>query len=561
MRPDRGEDAAMKLSTFDSFKTSAAPGTRELSGEELRSLQLRLCEILDDIVAVCEGEKVEWTLGGGSALGAVRHRGFIPWDDDLDVNMPRGEWRRFRAAFEKRFGGKYVIYEPGRPGCYPLAFPSIRLRGTSYVTREDMLEPGIESGVFVDVFLLEGTFDLKILRAVHGFGSLALGFLYSCRKHFHERRLLRKMGLDGAAFRMKRLLGLFLAFLPLGAWTRLWDCWNSLCRNAESRFATFPVGRRHFFGELALREGMRGTGEGVFEGRKVCLPADVGAYMKRLYGDGYMTPPPEGLRESHHVFPPFVVGGVKSDLKVLVATHKPYAMPSDPSYLPIFVGAELADTAASATGFRRDDEGDGISGRNRNWCELTALYWAWKNLAGADAVGLVHYRRHFKGRRGIATGAEICSALVGVDAVLPRPRNYFIETTYSHYAHAHHAIDLDETRRIVAERHPDCLEAFDSVMKSTRGHRFNMAVMRRSVFDDYCGWLFRLLFELERRLDISSYSIYDARVFGFVSERLLDVYVVAKKVSFSEMPVLNLESEHWPRKIVAFLKRKLRAGK
>ena len=546
----------MKLSTFDSFKTSAVLGARELSGEELRALQLRLCGILDDIIAVCEAEKVEWTLGGGSALGAVRHRGFIPWDDDLDVNMPRGEWRRFRAAFEKRFGEKYAIYEPGRPSCYPLAFPRIRLRGTSYVTREDMLEPRIEPGVFVDVFLLESTFDSKILRTVHGFGSLALGFLYSCRKHFHERRLLRKMGLDGAAFRMKRALGFVLAILPLGVWTRLWDWWNSRCDGGESRFATFPVGRRHFFGELALREGMRGTGEGVFEGRSVRLSADVESYMKRLYGDDYMTPPPEGLRESHHVFPPFVLGDGNGELQVLVATHKPYAMPSDPSYLPIFVGAELAEAAAAASGFRRDDEGEGVSGKNRNWCELTALYWAWKNLAGVDAVGLVHYRRHFKGRRGIASGAEICAALAGVDAVLPRPRDYFIETTYSQYAHAHHAIDLDETRRILAERHPDCLEAFDSAMKSTRGHRFNMMVMRRPVFDDYCGWLFGILLELERRLDISSYSAYDSRVFGFVSERLLDVYVRAKGVKFVEMPVLNLESQHWPRKILAFLKRK-----
>jgi hypothetical protein len=112
---------------------------------------------------------------------------------------------------------------------------------------------------------------------------------------------------------------------------------------------------------------------------------------------------------------------------------------------------------------------------------------------------------------------------------LPAKRNYFIETTYSQYAHAHHAIDLDATRSIISGKYPGFLAAFDKTMKSTKGHRFNMAVMKRPLFDDYCAWLFDILFELERRLDISSYSPYDARVFGFVAERLLDVYIEAKK--------------------------------
>lgn len=240
------------------------------------------------------------------------------------------------------------------------------------------------------------------------------------------------------------------------------------------------------------------------------------------------------------------------DIQVIIATHKSYPMPDDRAYLPLHVGAsEHADI-----GFQRDDTGDNISGKNANYCELTGLYWAWRNLLDAETAGLVHYRRHFRGAHGIATGSELLAALGDKPCLLPKPRNYFIETTYSQYAHAHHAVDLDTTRAILAERHPDFLPAFDSVMRSTRGHRFNMFVMRRPLFDEYSAWLFDVLFELERRLDISSYSPYDARVFGFVAERLLDIYLLTRGIPFAELPVLNLESQHWPTKILRFLKRK-----
>lgn len=238
-------------------------------------------------------------------------------------------------------------------------------------------------------------------------------------------------------------------------------------------------------------------------------------------------------------------------LRVIVATHKAYRMPPDACYLPLQVGA----AGKPSLGFSRDDTGENISARNRNWCELTGLYWGWKNLA-AEAVGLAHYRRHFRGRAGIATQGELAAALEKSGVVLPKKRNYFIETNRSQYVHAHHAEDLDLTRQILTERYPSYVAAFDRSMKSCSGHRFNMFVMRRDLADRYCEWLFDVLFELERRLDISRYSAYDARVFGFVSERLIDVWVETNGIAYDELPVLNLESQHWPRKIVGFLKRK-----
>ena len=206
----------MGLSTFDAFKHLKAEGAIPLEGERLVSLQRRLVSILDDILAVAQETGARLVLGGGTALGAVRHKGFIPWDDDLDVNMPRADWPRFRDAFMARFGEKYAIFEPGAPRDYGLCFPRIRLRGTSFVTREDLVNPPACPGVFVDVFLSEAAPDNPVLRRLHGLGSLALGFLYSCRKAFAERRWHRKWGLKGGAFRVKRIAGFFVAFASLG---------------------------------------------------------------------------------------------------------------------------------------------------------------------------------------------------------------------------------------------------------------------------------------------------------------------------------------------------------
>lgn len=246
------------------------------------------------------------------------------------------------------------------------------------------------------------------------------------------------------------------------------------------------------------------------------------------------------------------------DIKIIVATHKPYRMPEGEMYLPVHVGAQ----GKESIGFQRDDEGENISEKNLNYCELTGLYWAWKNLR-ADYIGLAHYRRHFAGRRlfgdkweRVISQGELEEKLEEYDVLLPKPRDYWIESSYSHYAHAHHAIDLDTTREILEERYPEYLPAFDKVMGLSVGHRFNMFVMKRKYFDRWCTWLFDVLFELEGRLDISSYSAYDARVFGFVAERLLDVWLITNKVRYKDMPYVFTEQQNWFKKGGDFIKRK-----
>ena len=246
------------------------------------------------------------------------------------------------------------------------------------------------------------------------------------------------------------------------------------------------------------------------------------------------------------------------DIRIIVATHKPYRMPEDEMYLPLQVGAE----GKPSLGYTGDNTGENISKKNPHYCELTGLYWAWKNL-DAEYIGLAHYRRFFSNgkvfvpkEQRILTRAELIPHLTEAEILLPKKRNYWIETNYSQYAHAHHAIDLDTAREILSERYSEYLKAYDVSMKRASGHRFNMFIMKRERLNEYCEWLFDILFELEKRLDISAYNANDSRVFGFVSERLLDVWLETKGYPYRELPYVFLEDQNWLKKGTAFLLRK-----
>lgn len=96
--------------------------------------------------------------------------------------------------------------------------------------------------------------------------------------------------------------------------------------------------------------------------------------------------------------------------------------------------------------------------------------------------------------------------------LLPKKRNYYIETNYSHYIHAHHKEPLDKTREIIEKSYPAYLTAFDKVMKSRKAHMFNMFIMKADAFDSYCNFMFGVLEKLENEIDISDYSVQEASI-------------------------------------------------
>ncbi|MGN1407835.1 DUF4422 domain-containing protein [Lactobacillus sp.] len=251
-------------------------------------------------------------------------------------------------------------------------------------------------------------------------------------------------------------------------------------------------------------------------------------------------------------------------IKVLVAAHKEFPMPKDPVYLPVLVGA--VKNYRDGIPYQRDDEGDNISAKNPYYSELTGVYWAWKNLKDVDAVGLVHYRRYFYVKKpytleNVATEADYAHFLQDYDVIVPKKRHYYIESNYDHYVHAHPSEPIDKTREILAKDYPDYLPAFDMMMKRRSAHMFNMFVMKKDAFDSYCSFVFDVLEKLEGQIDISGYSKQDQRVYGYISERLMDIWLYTTKQRFIEMPWGQIGGEAVIKKGFNLIKRKLGIGK
>lgn len=244
---------------------------------------------------------------------------------------------------------------------------------------------------------------------------------------------------------------------------------------------------------------------------------------------------------------------------VIVATHKKYSMPKDKMYLPLHVGAEGKEKLE----FKSDNTGKNISLKNPYFCELTGLYWAWKNL-NCEYIGVSHYRRHFSSKKidkkdlinSVLTFKEANKILKKTDIIVPKQRKYYIETLYSHYKHTMYIEPLDITREIINEKYPEYINEFDKLKVRTSAHMFNMFIMKNEKLNEYCTWLFDILFELEKRIDSSKYNDFHARFYGRISELLLDVWLNKMNYSYKEIKVINIEKTNWFKKGISFLNAK-----
>lgn len=255
------------------------------------------------------------------------------------------------------------------------------------------------------------------------------------------------------------------------------------------------------------------------------------------------------------------------NVKVIIASHKQYTMPADKIYLPVYVGAELKEPESVPEGFVPDNTGENISALNPCFCELTGLYWAWKNL-DADYIGLAHYRRHFSVKQKadfdcLLTGEDLKPYLSKIRVFTPNKRRYYIETLYSHYSHTFDSLHLDKAKEIISEKYPEYAESFKRAVKRRSGYMFNMMIMSRELMNEYCSWLFDILNELRNRIDESDMNAFQLRYPGRVSEILFNVWLDyqltsgrIKKGETKEIPVVSIEKVDWIKKGMSFLKAK-----
>ncbi len=273
-----------------------------MTQEELRQRHAVLLMIMDDIMTVCDEEKLVCLLGGGSALGAIRHHGFIPWDDDIDINMPRDSFEKFVPAFRKKFGDKYWVHTPAEHPEYGTLVTKVRLKGTKLKTNGSIINDS-EAGIFVDVFVIENVPDSKILRALQGSAATVSKACCSCRKFYRDRKdVLKSMGEEKSpsmTTRIRLVLGFLCSVMSVEKWTVLTDKLFKMCKNRKTKLVNIPSGRWHYFSSYHIRKDFCRTHRVPFAGRMYPICNGIDDYMKLLYGDTYMQLPPEEKREIH----------------------------------------------------------------------------------------------------------------------------------------------------------------------------------------------------------------------------------------------------------------------
>jgi len=232
------------------------------------------------------------------------------------------------------------------------------------------------------------------------------------------------------------------------------------------------------------------------------------------------------------------------EINVYVMTHKKFYQKLPKEYTILHVGAALNDDL----GYEKDNSGENISHKNRNYCELTGLYWMWKNSA-ADIVGLCHYRRYFSKRpfdqriKHIYTREDIEAKLARHDIILPYPRKRKVSNK-DFYCTGHYRRDYELAREAIGVVSPEYLKTFDSFMMQKTCVECNMFIAKKNVADAYCKWLFAVFDEMEKKVDLSEYSVQQARMYGFMAERLLNVWVKHNKLSISHAFLAGTEMDY-----------------
>lgn len=231
------------------------------------------------------------------------------------------------------------------------------------------------------------------------------------------------------------------------------------------------------------------------------------------------------------------------DTKIFVMTHKKVDEVEDGLHYLMQVGK----AGKEDYGYFGDDTGDNISLKNQTYCELTGIYWLWKNYT-CDIIGICHYRRFFFKDEKLIDKSYIEGLIDKYPIIIPNSSCVKEVSVYKDYQKKHYNRDLDMCREVICEICQQYTEAFDFCMQGILMNPGNMWITKKSIFDQYCEWLFSILFEVEKRIDIASYDEYQKRVMGFLSERLFRVWIYMQPEKITEEKVKLTEIDDLKRK-------------
>ena len=240
------------------------------------------------------------------------------------------------------------------------------------------------------------------------------------------------------------------------------------------------------------------------------------------------------------------------DTRMYVITHKNTKIPDIDMYSSMLVGASTHEVEGQFD--EMDNSGENISEKNPNYCELTGIFWIWKN-AKVDNVGICHYRRFFShklilgSKKYFLQGKDIERLFERYSIILPKPRSYEKSTLLS-INYAPNMEDVKELYHAVKSCCPDYIDDFIWYFNQNKSYLFNMCIMRKNDFDAYCEWLFPILSYVEEIHDMEKETDpYRKRLYGFLSERLVFVWlhhnVPSQKIG--EIPVINTDESDLTR--------------
>lgn len=283
-------------------EASAYGQLRELTESERNKLKQTFLNAFADINKVCIENNIKVMLIGGTLLGSIRHRGFIPWDDDFDLAISREDFEKLKLLFDSELGDKYLLIAPNYKGVTKQRFPQILIRDTELITIEE-IGVDLPKEIAIDLFIIENVPENIVHRYLKGIMCTGLMFIAGQVQTYQWRNdvLLNYLSQtdEGAKVYKRRLkIGKMFSFITFDKWFNIVD--KNVNFKYHSALSSIPTGRKHYFGEMLKTNCFFPVINGEFEGIDVFIPNGYDEYLKNMYGDYMKIPPPE-KREKHFI--------------------------------------------------------------------------------------------------------------------------------------------------------------------------------------------------------------------------------------------------------------------